>query len=226
MRPKRSFARGASAYRRPRPVLPLSGNTFLIVTEGRKTEPNYLDGLRERLGLRTVQVEIVHPEGTDPLTLTRKAIELRDARKREARMGSSVAYDEVWVVLDLEEPLGPRRRLAAVARQLKGAFGIKFAESDPCFEFWLLLHFEYTTSLFTNCSLVIDRLGKHVDGYKKGAFEPELIIERLPDAVRHARRCREHHQACAGDGNPSTTMDTLVRELNSATRPHLRFLLE
>jgi len=79
---RRSFARGPAAFRRGRPRFPSSGKAFLIVAEGEKTEPNYFRALRNRLELAAADVEILHPEGTDPVTLTRAAIQIRDERKK------------------------------------------------------------------------------------------------------------------------------------------------
>ena len=84
---ERTFARGPSAYRRGKPRFPLSGKAFLIVTEGEKTELNYLKALRDRFQLNATEVEILHPEGTDPITLTKKAIELRETRRKSAKKG-------------------------------------------------------------------------------------------------------------------------------------------
>lgn len=219
------FKRGPSTYRRGKPRFPLSGKAFLIVTEGRKTEPNYLKALRDRLQLNAAEVEVVHPDGTDPLTLTKKAIELRDARKAAVKKGFSIAYDEVWVIFDLEEPHHQRRKLADQAMRMREAAGIQFAVSDPCFEFWLLLHGEYTTSPFAECNSIVRRLKKHWPDYLKGQPPPRPFLEKLPIAVQNAQRCRDHHQACGGSGNPSTKIDILVRNLNSATRGYLQFLL-
>ena len=46
-----------------------SGQSFLIVTEGEKTEPQYFYALRDRLRLAATDVDIEHPKGTDRLTL-------------------------------------------------------------------------------------------------------------------------------------------------------------
>jgi hypothetical protein len=89
--------------RSPSPLL-TSSKVFLIVTEGEKSEPNYFIALRNRLRLAAADVEIVHPEGTDPMTLTMRAIALREARTRQAKNGFAIDYDEVWVVFDLEKP--------------------------------------------------------------------------------------------------------------------------
>ena len=220
---RRSFARGPAAFRRGKPRFPSSGKAFLIVTEGEKTEPNYFRALRNRLELAAADVEILHPTGTDPLTLTRAAIQIRDERKKQAKKGFSVAYDEVWVVFDLEKPHDERRKLAVAAMALKEAAGIKFAFSDPCFEFWLLLHEEFTTAPFADCDQVIQRLEVHWRNYSKGLSPTPEFLEKIPTAVLNAERCRKHHETSGGDGNPSTQVDILARHLNSATRSHVQF---
>jgi len=218
--------RGPAAYRRGKPQFPSSGKAFLIVTEGKKTEPNYFRALRNRLQLAAADVEILHPNGTDPLTLTRAAIDLWDKRKKQAKKGFNIAYDEVWVVFDLEKPHDERRKLAAEAMKMKGAAAIKFAFSDPSFEFWLLLHEEYTTAPLEDCDQVIKRLDAFWKNYAKGLSPTLEFLEKIPIAVVHSERCREHHKTSGGDGNPSTMVDILVRQLNSATRSHCQFKLD
>ncbi|HCM26950.1 MAG: hypothetical protein A2Z99_04030 [Treponema sp. GWB1_62_6] len=117
---KREYARPAAHYTRKMPKRPPSGKCILIVTEGKKTEPAYFRALRNLFRLTTVDVEIVHPEGTDPVTLTNCAIELKTKRIREARQGHTVPYDEIWVVFDLEKPHDIRRAQANAAMALPG----------------------------------------------------------------------------------------------------------
>jgi len=218
-----SFRRTTKSYRRGTAKTRPTGHSFLIVTEGKKTEPNYFHSLIERLRLSPTNVEIVHPEGTDPLTIVKEAINLRDAKKREAKNGLGIEYDEVWVVFDLEKTHDERRQLAKDARNIKGARGIRFAESDPCFEYWLLLFKEYTTRPFSDCREAERRLREYLPNYTKGKPLTEDFLDDTPSAVHRARRCREHHKSGGGDGNPSTKVDLLVENLNSATRPHFRF---
>jgi hypothetical protein len=199
-----------------------SGKIFLIVTEGEKTEPNYFNRLRDCLKLTVNVVKVVHPEGTDPITLTEAAIKHRDDRQKEAIKSSTiVAYDEVWVIFDLEKPHDQRRQLAQQAKTLKGVKGIHFAVSDPAFEYWLLLHWEYTTAPFADCEDVCKRLKNHWPNYGKELVPGLECIEKFPIAIKRAERCRQHHQNCGGTSNPSTAVDKLVRELNDAARkPH------
>jgi hypothetical protein len=161
--------------------------------------------------------------GTDPLTLTERAIELRDLRRKQARRNLAIEYDEVWVVFDLEKPHDERRQLAVRAQTLKGVKGIKFATSDPAFEYWLLLHEHYTTAPFSDCDALISRLKQFWTDYDKGRSPSPEFLEKIPTAVMHAGRCRKFHQEIGGAKNPSTDVDHLVRSLNLATRPHLQF---
>jgi hypothetical protein len=220
---KKSFRRDARFYRRSPPRTAPSGKAFLIVTEGEKTEPNYFAALRSRLNLRAADVEIVHPPGTDPVTLTKKAIELRDERKEQSEKSFVVEYDEVWVLFDLEKFHDGRRAHAKTAMKLKEAKGIRFAFSDPCFEYWLLLHEEFTTALMPDASHAIKRLKKHWHNYTKGCSPSEEFLEKIPVAVTRAARCRKHHQTSGGDGNPSTHVDMLVRQLNLAAHTFSQF---
>jgi hypothetical protein len=206
-------------------MMPPSGRSFLVVTEGEKTEPNYFEALRERLRLRTVDVEIVHPKGTDPITLTQRAMELRDQRKKEAKKGNVIEYDEVWVVFDLEKAHDIRRDQATRAIQMKKAGEIHFARSDPSFEYWLILHFEYTTSPLADSDEAEARLRRHWPEYEKCCSPRTEVLDRLPFAVKNAERCRVYQKDAGGDGNPSTDIDLLARSLNAATRPHMRFSL-
>jgi hypothetical protein len=223
----RSFARGSESYRRRTPAKLVTGKIFLVVTEGKNTEPNYLKALRDRFQLAVENVEIHHPNGTDPITLTTKAIELRDERKKQAKKGNGVAYDEVWVVFDLEKPNDVRHKQALQAKAIKEANNIRFAISDPCFEYWLLLHETYTTAQLADCGAAMTRFEAIWPDYSKGSWIPPLeFLNKLPDAVTHSERCREYHKNTDGDGNPSTDMDWLTRSLNDATREHLRLLPE
>lgn len=214
--------------RNPFPRRPASsgstGKTILIVAEGEKTEPNYLKGLRNHLKLAAVDIEIVTADGTDPLSVVNHTIALRDARKREARRGRAVAYDSAWAVFDTERAdTNPKLNEAL---QKATAHKIRVALSNPCFEFWILLHDEYTTASFVKCENVIRRIkDRHQPNYEKGTVEAEQYISKIATAARNAAKCRQHHATAGTEGNPSTDVDLLVREMNDATRTHYRLNL-
>ena len=186
---------------------------FIIVTEGAKTEPNYFKALRDERKLATVQIVFEHSTRTDPVGLTQYAIKLRDERAKGARGGDGVEYDEVWVVFDLEQPASPRRAQAQQARQLPRAGGIQFALSDPCFEYFLLLHFESTTKAFSDCADVTKRLIQSWTGYTKGGPLPSELLARAPIAIGRAKSVREDSTTKGGTNSPSSDVDRLLVQL-------------
>ena len=221
----RNFNRGSSTYARPQPSLPPSGKKFLVVIEGEKTEKNYLETLCKRLRL-SADVKIVHPKGTDPMTLVRSASQLRDEQSERAkRVLNQVEYDEVWVVFDLEQTHDERRRLADEAMALPEAAALRFARSDPCFEYWLLIHVEDTAAAFKDCAAVIRRLKKHWKDYTKDSVPTADFLERLPLAVARARLRRQNTADLGGSQHPFTDVDELVSALNAATRLPLQYRL-
>ena len=205
-----------------RPVSPgATGKVILIVTEGEKTEPDYLIGLRRHLKLNSAEIKVLNADGTDPLTIVSVAIEQRDEQKRKASQGFRVPYDSVWAVFDTERA-DTNPKLNDALQKAK-AHKVNVAISNPCFEFWLLLHDEYTTAPFVDCDNVISRIRKpHSPNYEKGKIVPDKYIPKIPTAVQNSEKCRDHHRATGRDGNPSTDVDLLVREMNGATRAHNR----
>src|SRR5699024_8795010 len=83
---------------------------------------------------------------TDYLSLIRKAVEYQNKNQISVSDG-----DAVWVVADADvnynnpDPIADKDRLLSKARKMADAKGIHIAISSPCFEFWYLLHFQYTT---------------------------------------------------------------------------------
>lgn len=222
MKGQRNSDRTAESYRRKAPVAG-GGKSILIITEGEKTEPNYFKALRDRLRLTAADIEIASPSATDPIALTTFAIERRDSRAKEAKKGLAVPYDEVWVVFDWEaEHDADRYQQGRQAAETGRVKEISFADSTPCFEYWLLLHFAETTKPFERCDQVKTYLRKSWKDYEKNASFSETLFDDLSEAVKRSQRCRIHHEKSGAGGNPSTNVDLLAVSMNEATREHLR----
>jgi hypothetical protein len=91
--------------------------------------------------------------------------------------------------------------------------------SIPCFEFWLLLHFIYTTRPFdappgdSICSRVIEELKKYLPAYQKGDQDIfNKIQDSLDNAITNASRVQQFHQT-SGTDNPSTLVHSMVEYL-------------
>lgn len=210
--------------RRLEPVRPASGETFLIVVEGKATEPAYLMKIRAKLSLKAFAVEIVHGDHTDPIGIVKEAIAMRD--RQTAKAGKSAVaepYDRTWVVFDRERQNHPRREQMPKALQLAEDHGIEVALSIPTFEFWLLLHYRPMTGSLDGCEAAKKALKKFIKQYEKGDLPLDELVLKVGDAIKHAGKCRKHWNDVGGDKNPSTDVDLLIIALNDAAHADCRF---
>jgi hypothetical protein len=109
--------------------------SFLVITEGERTEVQYLNYWRQQCRDRiTVEFDEVH--GRSPLPLVRRAVKRkRDAERTAKREGA--AFDEVWCVFDRDD-------FDDVQDAIRMAHdnGVRVAFWNPCFEIWFVWHFE------------------------------------------------------------------------------------
>ncbi|MDH4320441.1 MAG: RloB family protein [Desulfobulbaceae bacterium] len=185
----------------------------LIVCEGGKTEPNYLQELRDAFKLSTANIKIIGDAcGTSPRDVVKYALTEYQKEKK---------YNRIFCVFDKDRHPTFNEALERIrtARLSKGD-SIQAITSVPCFEIWILLHFRYTTKAFSStgpsgsiCASVIRDLKRHIGNYDKGAagLFPSLL-EKLPTAMTHATRLAKH-TTTTGSDNPSTRMHKLVEYL-------------
>ena len=146
----------------------------LIVCEGTKTEPQYLNEIRAELRLSTTHVQ-VQPGGfgTDPHSLVEYAEYL--FRKGDRALGiEATMFDQVFIVFDRDDHATYHAALAKAAA-LDGKLRnderqhvpVQAIASVPCFEVWLLMHFEDVHAPVHRDD-VHRRLRAHLPGYDKG----------------------------------------------------------
>src|SRR5438309_400951 len=112
----------------------------LIVCEGQKTEPNYFRGLKRECGLSNVNINVLSPPHSDPLSLVDFAID------HLARDGE---IDRGFCVFDRDRHTNFMQAVAKVQNSQLGQSGRLCAiTSTPCFELWVLLHFLYSSRAY------------------------------------------------------------------------------
>lgn len=187
-------------------------DVILIVCEGAKTEPNYFTELKKAFRLSNANVRI-GGHGSDPLSVVDFAI--KTFRQEQE-------FDRVYCVFDRDRHTTYPEALDKVRRTRLGKGSKIFAiPSVPCFEFWLLLHFTYTTRPFdapagdSICSRVIEELKNYLPAYQKGEQDIfNKIQDKLDDAITNARRVEQYHQT-SGTDNPSTMVHSMVEYLRN-----------
>ncbi|MFI7076420.1 RloB family protein [Micromonospora sp. NPDC049903] len=188
---------------------------YLICSEGENTETLYFKGLRRELRAGTVRIEVFSGKG-QPYGVVQKAL-----TEAERAAAGGEPYDEVWCVFDVEAP-DPHAQLDA-ALGLAKQHRIHCAVSNPCFEVWLLLHFENLPHLTTDEAC--RRLERHPCGYRrrdKGLNFEALRLGRA-EAIRRASQLdRQQVGRSLPERNPSTSVPLLVTALESDAGPAAR----
>ena len=199
---KRRLARRVP-YKEPKPVI-------LIVTEGKVTEPRYLNGFARAAKNPRVRVEVVGGVGV-PKTIVEFAKHRRIEAEEEARgaKDDNIRYDEVWCVFDFDEhPNVPD------AKQMARDNGIELAMSNPCFELWLWLHFADQPGMQHRHHL--QRMMKqHIPEYD-GHVDYSDYATGYDAAYRRASRLDENAKADNDEGrNPTTGVWRLTESIRS-----------
>lgn len=192
-----------------------TGPRVLIVCEGAKTEPLYFEDFREFCKLSRDSVAIVGI-GANPTSIVKFAEERYKANKRDG-----APFDKVFCVFDKNSHADYPRAVA----QLKNKADFEAIVSVPCFEIWLLLHYNYSTKPHQKvgnksaCDQVISGLTEHIPHYRKGMRNIFAHTEKeLATAITNAKRTLAAAQKANTD-NPSTTVHILIEHLQTIARP-------
>lgn len=206
-------SRSTGLRRRPARIEPR--RRVLIVCEGEKTEPGYLRSLRITEKIQLADIEVVEAAGV-PRTIVERAVRMKRDADRLARRGdSTLKYDEVWCVFDVDAHPGLTEAL-----QQSRDNGIQVALSNPCFELWILLHFQEQTAWLDRRSAQ-SSCRKHLPKFRKEITYAELK-ERYDDALQRAQRLEERQRRNGQpDANPVTWVHLLTERLLELSRGSL-----
>lgn len=198
-----SNLRGSRSFRRTAGQKPPRSIT-LIVCEG-ETEQEYFAAARIKYGLTTAEIILSeNTVGSAPDSVVECA---------ENKCGEQGSYDRVFCVFDRDGHESfdrARARIKALASRKRKSLPIDEAISVPCFEIWVLLHYERTDAPFTKCSNVIDKVRNHMPGYEKAdAAIAKQLMARMEDALENADwlEGRSEHN----DYNPYTSVHHVLR---------------
>jgi len=211
---RRHYRTSSSFDRRPGRKVPRS--CVLIVCEGSKTEPAYFKNLCRKLRLHSTEVRVCGEEcGNAPVSVVDFALEEQRRRKREVKQGVALlAYESVWCVMDVEQR-GKNPTLPDALQRARDK-KLKVVLSNPCFEFWILLHFEDAAKPYSNCAEVIRALQRAMGRtYRKGDDIFKHLSPCIKDAIQRATSLeqRQRYDDANPVPNPSTQAHHLARFL-------------
>lgn len=188
--------------------------SYAIVGEG-ITEFFYFDGFRnsekELLKKHNITLKPDKPKHPDYSDIIAKAKSLLTKE-----------FDVIFCLIDMDYINADNKRKQAYIKE-KGACiklhknAIYFIESNPAFEFWLLLHFIYTDRQFRNCDEVIAELKKEgrIENYEKSIeyFSKNNLYSQLREKLDRAIANAQKTPADSNKHTPSSSVFEVFEEL-------------
>ncbi|MBN1037070.1 RloB domain-containing protein [Clostridium botulinum] len=177
--------------------------TIVIICEGKDTETIYLDNFNSKYTKVDVRIADKNSKGknkgkaTDPENLVKKAIEIS---KKDYDINEKDG-DRVWCVFDIDINYNNNNAMQSKineiqkAKTLSNKNKIRLGISNPCFELWYLLHFEYTTANLKNYDDVKKRLDKYISNYDKNKNVYSELKNNLTTAISNSKKLKKHHES-------------------------------
>ena len=190
----------------------------IIACEGSVTEKQYFQSIFDELvknhNIAKTSLVIANHSHTDP-----KGV-LADLEKA---LENDSEFEHKWIVIDRDEvkPNGGGHDIENFNGAISSAEvkGINVAYSNPSFEIWYLLHFEYRNTALTRDE-VITELKKYVDYEKNSKTIYSELLSSQKIAIENAKNLETVHTTFGkflqpAIDNPSTTVYKLVEHLNT-----------
>jgi hypothetical protein len=151
---------------------------IIIAAEGRETEKQYFAQFRDT----RVQVKVL-PTGADNHSSPQHVIDRLKDFCNEYQIGDG---DELWLMIDVDRwPPEALSQISAKAIQR----GYQLAISNPCFEVWLLCHFQDPPADALACKTIESELRNALGGsYNKSRLLVSHYAGRLDAAMQRAQR--------------------------------------
>lgn len=208
---KRKFAPKARSLTR-RPASRSVRKSILIVCEDSKSSCDYFEKFRKELNLSSVHVEVCGKEcGSAPISVVDYAKQKKQSQTSTIRDD----YDEIFCVIDVDD----RATLADVIQKARDN-DLELIISNPCFEYWYILHFERIGSAYTRRPQLFHDLSQHLgQRYEKSGCDFFDTIYPLTDtAIRHSNEILSsqwQHKQDPCNCNPSTHVHRVIESIKN-----------
>ncbi len=189
----------------------------LIVCEDEKTEPAYFKEIINEYKIHHENIDIIGT-GKDPKSVVDRAKIEFDNKKIPNK---AYIYDYVFCVFDRDS----HKTFDSASNTIQNNKDLIAVRSWPCFEYWILLHFNYSSRYFhrtdkSPCDNCIDVLKKDIPDYEKNYGSFSSLMDKLEFAITNAKGSRQRANT-DGEPNPSTEVYKILeclKELKKTNR--------
>lgn len=205
---------------------------FIVACEGEKTEPNYLNALFDYLKrdhkIAQGSFVIAGHQHSDPCGVLEDLLSAPEY---------SDLFDEKWIVIDRDEVMvtkkgsgGHTKENFCKATSTAKDLGVGVAWSNPCFELWFVLHFNYRNTACARkemqdiaLKLLIEKgilkSSSSIGDMKstRDLFDSLLLYKET--AIKNAKRLmQDKENEKPEDCNPGTRFHMLVEHLEKTIK--------
>ncbi|MCX4302666.1 MAG: RloB family protein [Clostridia bacterium] len=201
----------AGKSKRKSNFLQIAPANYLIICEGKQTEPNYFNGLKQDINRKYgKKVEVLIPN-IDIKGTGRNTTDLVKYTQKYVNYSNKV-YGQVWVVFDKDDYSDEQFNQA-----IKNC-DYNVAWSNPNFELWLLSHLKRVSKVMSKDE-ILDELDKEfqrngLGTYKKNdgkIFEKVTKDRKLDIAIKNCEYMEKlNKNGQASDRNPMTRVYKIV----------------
>ncbi len=185
---------------------------ILIVCEDSKKSIEYFKALCRDLRLSN-SVEIRGEDcGSDPHSVLKHAKDLID--EDITRYGENDTFDRAYCVFDKDNHKNYKQTIQQIKNEkLHKSVELHYTYCNPCFEFWILLHFKNTAKPLPKCADVKKEIKEIFKGFNKketnyGTLYTEQLKQKMPEAIQHSKQI-----AREADNTGATNSYTNIHEL-------------
>lgn len=180
-----------------------SADRILIVCEGKKTEPLYLKAMKNHYKITSLDTRTGdRPQLTALLAFAKK----HDQQSQK----EGNPYTRIYLVYDHDN----QKNLKHTEQQIEEKGYIKI-RSIPCFEYWLILHFEYTRQPFSTPCACKQKWKEVSKKENLNADQFSGLMSCINKAIENAERADKDAEQ-SQQPNPTTDMPILVGALKPA----------
>ena len=161
-----------------------------ISMEGSVTEPRYFDSLIKKYNLKNVRLLKRPKTQSSPKQVVDRLDKQKSPRKKDHDVE---LFEEFWAVIDRDK--WSPETLDKVAKHAKGK-GYKFADSNPCFDLWLLMHLASLgeckglagSAEIGGAKKVLQKLKEMDPGFDKAKYKAANYVEKVETAIKNAQK--------------------------------------
>lgn len=170
-------------------------DTVLILCGG-ETEYKYFSAIKKELRLASVKIK---NSDSNPLSIV-----------KEAEKNQRDGFDRIYCIFDKDQYSNFDDACIKIKSKKSKKIIWEAITSNPCFEFWILLHYEFTTAPFNDCKQVINKIQKHICYRKNDSQLWDKLRDKVDEAIKNSEQVRSNK-----NNNPFTNIDLLVSYLRN-----------